>query len=605
MEKVLKVSKNSEKTPTKREVLRAVRSFYDPLGFLNPFTVRAKILLQSIWRHGTDWDELLHEDDAKEWSAWLADLPETRNCRIPRCLFEFDFQPVTVELDTFCDASEKAYATVVYSRAIYKDGSINTRIIASKSYVAPLKPLSIPRLELQAAVIGARLTDTVVKESKIAFMRRVYWSDSRTVLCWIRSEPRTYLPFVLNRLGEIDLLTNAKDWQWISTNENPADDATKVKKLDLGPGGIWLNGPKFLRQEEIYWPLQPPISKEEFKRLASLESKKVVMAIHKRYPSLPNPNEFDSWSRLIKVTAIVLVAKRRFRKIKITKVNVDDLQSAETLWVKEVQAETFHGEINALTNKKTIPNNSRLTSFTPYICQNGLLRARGRTSQVQNAEFDSNPVILDGKHPVVRLLITHYHIQFNHANNETVLNELKQKYCIVRVRVALKSIVTHCPLCQLRRARPSIPQMADLPVARLAHSTNPFSHCGLDYFGPMTVTIGRRREKRWGVLFTCLTMRAVHLEIADSLSADSAIMAIQRMTARRGQPSVFYSDNGTNIRGACEELKQAIAATDKEKLEAYGTKVGSKWSFIPPAAPHMGGAWESLVKSVKRALNAT
>lgn len=145
--------------------------------------------------------------------------------------------------------------------------------------------------------------------------------------------------------------------------------------------------------------------------------------------------------------------------------------------------------------------------------------------------------------------------------------------------------------------------MADLPAARLAHGTNPFSHCGVDYFVPMTVAIGRRREKRWSVLFTCLTMRKVHLEIADSLTADSCIMAIQRMTSRRGQPSVFYSDNGTNLRGACEALKIAVANLDKEVLKEYGTRVGSKWVFIPPLAPHMGGARESLVKSVKRVLN--
>ena len=105
----------------------------------------------------------------------------------------------------------------------------------------------------------------------------------------------------------------------------------------------------------------------------------------------------------------------------------------------------------------------------------------------------------------------------------------------------------------------------------------------------MTVTIGRRREKHWGVLFTYLTMRAVYLEIADSLSADPAIMAIQRMTDRKGQPSVFYSDYDTILCEACEEFKQAIVAIDKEKLEAYGTKVGSKWSLIPPAAPYEGG----------------
>ena len=234
---------------------------------------------------------------------------------------------------------------------------------------------------------------------------------------------------------------------------------------------------------------------------------------------------------------------------------------AENRWFKEVQAKSYPREIAALKAGKSLPHDSHILIFTPFFSSEGLLRVRGRVSKIKDAvDFCNEPVILNGSHPVVRLLIARYHVLYNHANTESVVNEIQQRYCIVRLRVALRSISKHCATCQLRRAKPAVPQMADLPAARLAHGTNPFSHCGIDYFGPFMVAIGRRREKRWGVLFTCLTMSAVHLEIAHSLSTDSTIMATQRMTARRGQPSVFYSDNGTNLRGACDELKQAVAA---------------------------------------------
>ena len=132
----------------------------------------------------------------------------------------------------------------------------------------------------------------------------------------------------------------------------------------------------------------------------------------------------------------------------------------------------------------------------------------------------------------------------------------------------------------------------------------PFSYTGLDYFGPLTVRIGRRVEKRYGAIFTCLTVRAIHLELASSLSTDSAIMAIRRFAARRGNPIAIYCDNGTNFRGADSELRKALKEWDQSKITSYLTNKGIEWHFNPPAAPHMGGCWERMVRSVKIALKA-
>lgn len=121
----------------------------------------------------------------------------------------------------------------------------------------------------------------------------------------------------------------------------------------------------------------------------------------------------------------------------------------------------------------------------------------------------------------------------------------------------------------------------------------------------MYVTIGRRREKRWGVLFTCLTIRAIHLELAGSLTTDSAIMAIRRLASRRGQPLAIYSDNGTNFRGANNELRNLVRAMDPERQRDYAINHQMEWHFNPPSAPHMGGAWERMVRSVKTALAVT
>ena len=164
--------------------------------------------------------------------------------------------------------------------------------------------------------------------------------------------------------------------------------------------------------------------------------------------------------------------------------------------------------------------------------------------------------------------------------------------------------MSRCVTCRKMRANAPNPLMSDLPLGRLAYGQFPFCHCGIDYFGPMLVKVGRRREKRWGVIFTCLTTKAIHLEIAHLLNADSAIMAIQRMSARRRTPFFMYSDQAKNLKGANDELRKAICELDKNKLVEFGIKNRMRWIFNPAGSPHMGGVWESLVKSVKIILQA-
>lgn len=179
-----------------------------------------------------------------------------------------------------------------------------------------------------------------------------------------------------------------------------------------------------------------------------------------------------------------------------------------------------------------------------------------------------------------------------HKSHETVINELQQNYWILGLRKAIRTLVDKCSICKMMRALPPNPKMSSLPSSRLTYRFRPFTHCGVDYFGLFWVKIGRRREKRWGVLFTCMTTRAIHIEVAHSLSTDSAILSIQKFSARRGFPRIIYSDNGTNFRGADKEIRDTI----KNKF---------LWKFNPPTASHMGGAWESLIKSVKNASYAT
>ncbi|CAB3248514.1 unnamed protein product [Arctia plantaginis] len=210
-----------------------------------------------------------------------------------------------------------------------------------------------------------------------------------------------------------------------------------------------------------------------------------------------------------------------------------------------------------------------------------------------------HPVILDGRNKVAKLIVKHYHVLTGHGSQEMVVNNLKQNYWIIRLRPTVKEITTKCMLCKLRKVKPHVPLMGDLPTARVAHHQRPFTHCGVDLFGPMEVTVGRRREKRYGVLFTCLTVQAILAETVSTLSTDSLIMGLRRMASRRGWPAHLYSDNGTNLRGADAELKKFTSELDEQSMQTAVSIHGTRWTFIPPASPHWGGAWERLIRSVK------
>ncbi|XP_045772958.1 uncharacterized protein LOC123872620 [Maniola jurtina] len=244
---------NGRKIPTKREVMSVVMSTFDPLGFATPVLIQGKKLIQDIWRTKIDWDEKIHEDQVKLWLKYLEEVSTLRELKIARCISPYSQEG---ELHTFTDASEEAYAAAVYWRTIGSDGKIHVTLIAGKARVAPTKPISIPRLELQAALLGTRLAATIEREMDLRVLKKAYWTDSSTVLQWIKSDPQKFKTFVAHRLAEIEELTNVGEWRWVPTKENPADDATRGTPNDFNQAARWFQGPSFLRKNEDEWPVR-------------------------------------------------------------------------------------------------------------------------------------------------------------------------------------------------------------------------------------------------------------------------------------------------------------------------------------------------------------
>ncbi|XP_055523039.1 uncharacterized protein LOC129717211 [Wyeomyia smithii] len=242
---------------------------------------------------------------------------------------------------------------------------------------------------------------------------------------------------------------------------------------------------------------------------------------------------------------------------------------------------------------------SRIRTLSPYVDEFGVLRSDSRIAAATYAAYHTRyPVNLPKEHLVTRLLVSWYHQEYLHANGETVVNELRQRFHVSKLRSLVREVGKGCMKGKIQKAVPMVPRMAPLPAARLQAFTRPFSYVGVDFFGPIAVRINRSIHKRWIALFTCMTTRAVHLGVVHTLSTESCKMAIRRFIGRRGAPVEIRSDRGTNFVGSSNELLKEMNEINSQLAETF-TNVGTRWVLNPPGAPHMGGAWERLVRSVK------
>lgn len=605
---------NGHRRPTKREVLSTLMTIFDPLGLLGFFLIYVKILLQEIWSSKIGWDNEISDIQFAKWTTWIEMLPEIEDLSIPR-LYSKKLSPnapKSIELHVFVDASELAYSTVAYLR-IEDEGGVECVLVGSKTRVAPLKPMSIPRLELQAGVLGARFAKNLSESQTLKIDRRCFWTDSRVLLQWLHSESsRKYRQFVAFRVGEILESTEINEWHWVPTKDNVADEATKwTKKPIMSNSSRWFQGPDFLR-EHNNWEMDWSTFEYEY-----VQEEARFQITHEEIlpPEIPDPVRFSKWERILRSQAYVLRVVQNVATIfKIPKSDLltsEELQAAETSLFKRAQFDEFGSEVSIIQwnyknpdkPKRYIESPSSLYQCVPYMDETGIMRVHGRIDATPGLSVaTTSPIILPRNHRITELLIDWYHRKFHHGNHETVINELKQSYYIPRIRVALKSVVHKCQWCKNKRARPVVPSMADLPAARLTPHFRAFTNTGVDYFGPLIVTVRRSHEKRYGVLMTCLTTRAIHIEIVNSLDTDSCIMAIRNFMARRGQVSKIFSDNGTNFHASETELKNEFLKMNPVLMEQEFTTPTMTWYFNPPAAPHMGGSWERLVRSVKTSL---
>lgn len=597
---------------SKRLLLQQIARIFDPFQFLAPLVIIGKTILQKAWLAGCDWDDPLPDELQKLVERWLVYLGNLHRIQLPRCYRNRSIEEVKeVEIHTFTDASKEAYGAVSYIRFVYQDDRVQVSFVAAKARVAPLKAVSIPRLELMAAVLGVRLARIVARVLKLPITSHCFWTDSTDVIYWIRGQSKNFKPFVANRVSEIQDDTLPGQWLHVPGKFNPADHLTR----GLGAEAImrdsnWSHGPEFLTQEAVDWPVQK-IPGLKLSEDAACESPKarVTATASAAEVSVGSPVEisrYSSWRRVVRVVAwMYRFCRRRKSTIVQPTLTPGELDLAERTVIRAVQREVFSRTFGEIARGKISPSNP-LRNLHPIIGSDQVLRVGGRL-QSADLPFEAiHPAILPKNHHATTLVIRHYHEEGKHVRGvEGVLSDLRQRFWIVNGREEVKKYEFGCISCRKAKKKCCQQIMAPLPAGRVKVPIRAFASSGVDYGGPFLVKVTRRtKAKRYLCLFTCLASRAIHLEVAFSLDTPGFLNALSRMTARRGKPLEMVSDNGSNFVGAEREIGELVALLDGNEIGDWTSNRGIEWKFHPPYGSHHGGVFESLIKSTKRALNA-
>lgn len=444
-----------------------------------------------------------------------------------------------------------------------------------------MKKITIPRLELMAATIGARLFSSVKQALKLPTVETYFWTDSSTVLVWITRREQ-WTVFVANRISEIRKLTTSEDWRHISTDQNPAD----ILSRGCGPKQLqkcrWWLGPNWLQNSKEQWP-KSAVNVNE-KEVEMEKRKSVISANNTELDSisLRLAKRFSKFSKLIRVLAWILRFQPKAKDLrKYAELKNDELINAQKILFRLVQKECY---FNEETRKS-------LKGLQVFEDEEDILRLKSRLINEDKSDEFISPMILPSKHLAVRRFIAQEHIANKHAGTLTLLTILREKFWIVKGKRTIRSVIKDCLTCKRLRVKHLEVPFPPLPKDR-TEVTAVFQVSGTDLAGPL---LTKSNQKVWIVIFTCAVFRAVHLELIPSLSTSDFIQAMRRFIARRGRISVMYSDNGTNFTGLNNALKQLDWPTIENEFRAKEIR----WKFNPPSSPWWGGFWERLIGILK------
>lgn len=598
---------------TKRFLLQAIGKIFDPLGLLTPFTVRMKCLIQELWEEKFMWDEKLPPKIVERWLTWCKELPLLDELRIPRLVLDSNNEDNDViEIHVFCDASKLAYGASVYVK-VKKQNQVLVNLITSKSRVAPLKSVTLPRLELLGALMAARLS---CKVQKIIGVKRkctvFHWTDAQIVLYWIKGSTKRWKQFVFNRVQEITKLTDPDTWFHCAGKDNPADFLSRgLSAESLLHCDKWWRGPSFLQNDDLSETLcECPVPKEE-EYLPELKSKNcdnVVLTVNDSRTLFDNlVNLSNRYLTIIRISSFLFRFVYNCRNPQNKRqgpLTSHELMGAENFLLRQYQSGEFSKEMAALMSGGSVSKKSKILNLSPFLDEKGVIRVGGRLENSQLSYSSKHPILLPSKGKFTEIIVSYYHEKYFHLGPQNLLFQVRQKYWPIHGRNLCKKIVHNCIICFKANPKVCSQKMGNLPKQRITPD-KVFSSTGIDLCGPFLIKNKFQRKgpeiKVYVCIFICLVTKAIHLEIISDLTSQALIATLKRFISRRGKCLKIFSDNGTNMVGANRELRALfkLVTEQEDSLFAFFAEENIEWVFIPPRSPNWGGLWEANIKGFK------
>jgi hypothetical protein len=647
----IKLVKDFDQKPTKRDQASTLARIYDVLGLISHFTIRGRILLQRSWENKIGWDETIPDAAVKDWKTWLEQIKDIAKLKFPRRFTKLDglSDAEDVHLHIFSDAGGEAFGAVAYL-VIKAKGRTESSIVMAKAKVTPLRLKTetavkeMPRLELMAALIAARLSKTITDAIKNVTLRRSFWCDSEVVLRWILNPNQKLIKYAIGPIEELLELTERNEWKFVPTELNVADLCTKMRRFDFScNNSVWMKGPQFIRENEECWPKLPvKFQIDEFHTANNIYLKKLRYSTHE-LPPINCPMASDDaidrlsasikakWTKLTRATGralklhmdifLPLIKTKQFNNIAILKElkrltnNVElvqsvDIERAEHFIFRKIQREAFPIEYKALSEGRSVKN-PMMQQLNVFMDPQGLIRINARTDINKKSHPQQYAPLLPRKNVFVTNLLAYYHYKYEHICTEAQVAEIRSIAWVLQLRTALRSVKARCNWCRIKNAMPYSPKMAPLPDDRVNADFKPFEVTGIDIAGPLRPTINGNTKKVYILIFVCALTRYIHLHVLDSMESLRILEAIVQFWTAYGPVRKFISDNASNFKKTAKTLEQDY---QREKvfnthLSFLGPKLAElyrvEWQFIPAHSPWFGGMYERLIKEVKRALFRT
>lgn len=485
---------DDNKPITRRGILSTVASLYDPLGFISPFILQGKIILQQLCREGFDWDTPLEKTIHNQWAEWKQHVSQLKQVAIPRCYkSEITKDVAKAEIHNFSDASTIGYGQCSYLRLVEKSGKVNISLIMSKSRVTPLKVISIPRLELQAACTSIEVSKFIKEQLQLNDLTEFYWTDSKVVLAYLNNDAKRFQVYVANRIQKIRDHSEPQQWSYIPTDINPADLASRGATPFQLSNSNWFQGPEFLQEEPIKIPNQGLALDLDDK---DPEVKHTVLYTKQNQKSLHQMLEsFSKWNSALRgITRLKQQIRAKTKQEALDPVTAKE--KAKTIIMKSLQESYYHEEIRDLQDGRTVNRKSSLVKLCPILDGNGVLRVGGRLQASTLSYQEKHPIILPKDAHISKLIIGFYHEKTAHQGRGFTLARLRGAgYWITGAHQMVASYIHRCVICRKDRGKMLEQQMAPLPSDR-TEVAPPFTYIGVDCFGPFTVKDGRKENKR-------------------------------------------------------------------------------------------------------------